>query len=182
MVTAMVVCLESEGSPIFVQDRVGVDGRSFRLWKFRSMFRNTNVARHLAFMTVFVGDKSAPENHVGIFKLAERPEITRVGRFLRRSSVDELPQLLNVLRGEMSLVGPRPVPVYEAELYDEWHHRRHRVRPGITGLWQVYARSRVPFNEMMLLDVIYAYNWSFALDVRLLLNTLPAVIRRSGAF
>lgn len=182
LIAGILIRLESAGSPVFVQERVGVEGRPFRLWKLRSMSKNTNAARHFAFMTEFVQGQIGQGNNGGIFKPIDRPEVTRIGRFLRRFSLDELPQLLNVLRGEMSLVGPRPVPVYEAKLYSQWHNRRHRVRPGMTGLWQVYARSRVPFQEMMLLDVIYAYNWSFGLDIRLLLNTLPAAVRSTGAF
>jgi lipopolysaccharide/colanic/teichoic acid biosynthesis glycosyltransferase len=117
-----------------------------------------------------------------IFKMRHDPRITRVGRFLRRSSLDELPQLLNVLRGDMSLVGPRPALPSEVQCYDAWHLRRMEVTPGITGLWQVLGRSNTTFDEMVRLDIYYAENWSVGMDVRILLQTIPAVLLSKGAY
>jgi lipopolysaccharide/colanic/teichoic acid biosynthesis glycosyltransferase len=117
-----------------------------------------------------------------LFKMKDDPRRTRVGRFLRAWSLDELPQLVNVLRGEMSVVGPRPALPEEVEQYEPWHRRRLEVKPGLTGIWQVSGRSDLPFDEMILMDVYYVDNWSPALDVRILLRTVRAVLRRDGAY
>ena len=115
------------------------------------------------------------------FKKTEASNVTRIGRFLRRTSLDELPQLINVLRGEMSLVGPRPEPTYQVELYQPWHHARHKIKPGITGLWQVFGRSAVTHADMVLMDIFYIENWSLSLDLRILGKTPYAMLVGKGA-
>ena len=117
-----------------------------------------------------------------IFKIRDDPRLTPVGRFLRRNSIDELPQLINVLRGQMSLVGPRPLPLRDHERLEDWHHRRYCVLPGITGLWQVSGRSNLTFDDMVRLDFLYIERWSLLLDLTVLLKTIPAVVRRRGAY
>jgi lipopolysaccharide/colanic/teichoic acid biosynthesis glycosyltransferase len=117
-----------------------------------------------------------------IFKMRDDPRVTRVGRWLRRSSIDELPQLWNVMRGKMSLVGPRPPIPSEVELYEEWQRRRLEVMPGLTGLWQVSGRSRLSFEEMVMLDIYYIENWSLGLDLQIMLRTVPAVVATAGAY
>ena len=117
-----------------------------------------------------------------LFKIREDPRLTSVGRFLRRFSIDELPQLVNVLRGEMSLVGPRPLPVRDYELLEDWHRKRYLVLPGMTGLWQVSGRSELDFDDLVRLDFIYLEHWSLALDLAILVKTLPAVLTRRGAY
>lgn len=188
----LLIVLDSKGPPIFVQERVGAryrwkDGRlvwrvcHFRCYKLRSMVDNSDPAIHKAYLWQFrhgqtdAGAASAP------FKLNRDPRVTRVGRLLRVTSFDELPQLINVIKGDMSLVGPRPVPLYEVELYDNAHYQRLAALPGITGMWQVYGRSRVTFGEMVQLDIDYARRSSLWLDVKLLLLTIPSVLSLKGA-
>lgn len=186
------IVLDSRGSPIFVQERVGAryrwkDGRLvwrvclFRCYKLRSMLDNSDPAIHREYLWQFrhgladTGSDNAP------FKLSRDNRVTRVGRLLRVTSLDELPQLINVIKGDMSLVGPRPVPLYEVELYDSAHYQRLAALPGITGMWQVYGRSRVTFGEMVQLDIDYARRSSLWLDVKLLALTIPSVICLKGA-
>ena len=185
LVIAVLVRLESKGGVFFRQERVGMDGRIFLCLKFRSMsadsgdevHRETYLKNIQGDATANVGDESAP-----VFgKVKDDPRITRVGRLLRRTSLDELPQLLNVLKGEMSVVGPRPPIPYEVEAYETWHRKRLDMKPGITGLWQVSGRNRLNFEEMVRLDLYYIENWSVLLDLKILLLTLPAVFRGDGA-
>jgi lipopolysaccharide/colanic/teichoic acid biosynthesis glycosyltransferase len=139
---------------------------------------------HRQYLKDFIANnKTAGKSEDGekLFKLENDPRITRVGKFLRRLSLDELPQLINVIRGEMSLVGPRPPLSYEAELYQDWHTKRLQVKPGITGLWQVSARSAVEFNDMVMLDLYYVEHWSLLFDFRLMLKTIPAAFSGKGA-
>src|SRR4051794_21008685 len=166
--------LVADGRPvIFRQPRAGLRGRVFDVVKFRTMTRDADAHRaELRQYNEVTGNAS--------FKMTNDPRITRIGRFLRRTSVDELPQLWNVLRGEMSLVGPRPHPLDDVAGYDAWHRRRLGMKPGITGLWQVAGRSDADFDRWVRYDLDYIEHWSFWLDVRLLLKTIPAMLRAEG--
>jgi lipopolysaccharide/colanic/teichoic acid biosynthesis glycosyltransferase len=171
---ALLVKLTSRGPVFFHQARVGLSGKPFVLLKFRSMRVDAELERReLAHRSEMEGP---------VFKMRNDPRITRFGRFLRRSSLDEMPQLLNVLAGEMSLVGPRPLPLDEAQHLAPEHRRRHDVRPGLTGLWQVRGRNDLPYAEMMRLDLEYVDRCSLGLDLRILLATVPAVLTGRGAF
>ncbi|MCP4606856.1 MAG: sugar transferase [Proteobacteria bacterium] len=166
--------LVTMGRPIlFIQERAGLYGRKFRMLKFRTM---TKTAERMRDELLGDNEMSGP-----VFKIANDPRITRLGRFLRRSSIDELPQLINVLRGTMSLVGPRPLPIEEQQNIYGWHRRRLSVKPGITGLWQVSGRSDINFENWMKLDLQYVDEWSLSLDTVILLKTIRAVITKSGA-
>lgn len=186
LLTAAAVKLSSRGPVFFRQERVGQYGRIFRLLKFRSMYVDSDPCVHQEFITSFIagniGGEQTNETNQGVYKLTRDKRITRVGSFLRRSSLDELPQLLNVLKGDMSLVGPRPSIPYEVSAYRPWHRRRFlEAKPGITGLWQVTGRSSVKFDEMVRLDLRYAASWSPWLDLKILLRTPRAVISGAGA-
>jgi exopolysaccharide biosynthesis polyprenyl glycosylphosphotransferase len=170
----LAIKLDSPGPAIFTQERVGKNGKRFGIHKFRSMVLD---AEDQIDDLLFLNEANGP-----FFKIKNDPRLTRLGRQLRRFSLDELPQLYNVLRGEMSLVGPRPPIPAEVDQYQSWHHRRLDVLPGITGLWQVNGRSDLTFDEMALLDIYYIENWSLALDIKLMLQTIPTVILRMGAY
>jgi lipopolysaccharide/colanic/teichoic acid biosynthesis glycosyltransferase len=181
------ITLSSRGPVLFRQERIGQYGVPFTFLKFRSMHASNDAQLHRAFVTRFIrGDlppAGASHGTPPVYKITTDPRVTRVGALLRRTSLDELPQLLNVLRGEMSLVGPRPPIPYELEAYDVWHRRRLLgVKPGITGLWQVSGRSRLRFDDMVRLDLKYADAWSFWLDLRILLRTPRAVLSGEGAY
>lgn len=180
------VKLTSEGPVIFRQPRLGQYGKRFTCLKFRSMYVNNDLTIHKEFMKhVIHGEGAADEKRSGerIYKMVHDPRITRLGRFLRRTSLDELPQFINVLKGDMSLVGPRPPLAYEFQQYDIWHRRRLlAVKPGITGLWQVNGRSKVSFDEMVRLDLRYVRTCSLWLDIQILLQTPRAVFTGDGAF
>jgi len=170
----------STGPALFRQKRLGRDGREFMLYKFRTMYDVAGSDKiHKVFVAELIENGSARRDS---YKMTGDPRITKTGQFLRRLSLDELPQLLNVLKGDMSLVGPRPPLPYELESYENWHHKRLSVRPGITGLWQVAGRSEVPFDEMVMLDLYYIENWSLWMDISIALKTLPAVISGKGAY
>jgi lipopolysaccharide/colanic/teichoic acid biosynthesis glycosyltransferase len=158
----------------------------FTLLKFRSMYVNNDANIHKEYVQQLIAgeaERNGNENGEGVFKITNDPRVTAIGKVLRRSSLDELPQFINVLRGEMSLVGPRPPVAYEVEAYDVWHRRRIlEAKPGITGLWQVNGRSRVKFDDMVRLDLQYAKTWSPWLDVKILLRTPGAVISGGGAY
>ena len=178
--------LTSRGPVLFRQKRIGEQGRPFTFLKFRSMYVNNDSSEHREYVRRLIEGRAEKKptngNGAGVFKLTNDPRITPVGKFLRRSSLDELPQLINVLRGEMSLVGPRPPVPYEVEAYATWHRRRLlEAKPGITGLWQVYGRSRVEFDDMVRLDLRYARECSPLLDLKILLQTPKAVIGGDGA-
>jgi lipopolysaccharide/colanic/teichoic acid biosynthesis glycosyltransferase len=164
--------------------RVGQQGKLFSFFKFRSMYVNSNAAIHKEYTTRFISHgQAASDTDAAIYKITNDPRITRVGRVLRQTSLDELPQLWNVLRGEMSLVGPRPPLPYELKCYAAWHHRRVlEVKPGMTGLWQVTGRSRTTFNDMVRLDLRYVQQWSIWLDFKILLQTPKAVLMGNGAY
>jgi exopolysaccharide biosynthesis polyprenyl glycosylphosphotransferase len=171
---AIAIKLDSPGPTFYRQVRVGKDGRRFRMIKFRSMQRD---ADGLVISLLERNEVTGP-----MFKIRRDPRVTRVGRFLRKYSLDELPQLMNVALGDMSLVGPRPPTATEVEKYEDWQLGRLRAVPGITGLWQVSGRTEVPFHDMVRLDLHYIRNWSFALDVEILLRTVPAVLTTKGAY
>jgi len=171
LVIAAAIKLDSRGPVLFAQRRVGRGGRVFRLFKFRTMGADAEG------QAAGLMSQSRDPNWLD---LAEDPRVTRVGRLLRRTSLDELPQLLNVIRGEMSLVGPRPLPEAEDRRVDGYARGRLDLTPGISGLWQVLGRTVIPFDEMIKLDYMYVTNWSLWLDVRLMLQTLPAVLGRRG--
>jgi lipopolysaccharide/colanic/teichoic acid biosynthesis glycosyltransferase len=173
VIAAVAVRLDSPGAPaFFAHERVGRHGRRFRLYKLRTMVPDAEAR---------VQELRAASAHPAWLLLEHDPRVTRVGRWLRRMSVDELPQLLNVLRGEMSLVGPRPLPPYEHEHVPEWGRRRLEFPPGITGLWQVLGRVAIPFDEMIVLDYLYVANWTLRADFQILLRTVAAVLSRRGA-
>ncbi len=170
----LLIKLDSPGPIIYRQARVGRNGNVFTTLKFRSMYTGAHQLRR----------QLADQNHAGrgLFKVRNDPRVTRVGRFIRRASIDEIPQLINVLRGEMSLVGPRPPLPEEYARYETWEKRRLEVTPGLTGLWQVRGRSEVTFEEMVLMDLYYIENWSLHLDLQILLKTLPVVLFGRGAY
>lgn len=177
---ALAIKLTSKGPVFFRQQRVGRYGVPFSLLKFRSMYCGNDNAIHKQYVAQLISGtarkQSCNGDGQGVYKLTTDPRITWIGAFLRRSSLDELPQLINVLQGEMSLVGPRPPLDYELERYDLWHRRRlMEAKPGITGLWQVNGRNRIPFDEMVRLDLIYASTWSPLLDLKILFRTPKAV-------
>jgi exopolysaccharide biosynthesis polyprenyl glycosylphosphotransferase len=172
LVAALVIPLDSRGPIFYRQLRIGKGGRAFTLYKLRTMVPDADKMR---------AELMVNSNDPNWLDLDHDPRVTRVGRFLRRTSIDELPQLLNVLKGEMSLVGPRPLPEEEDAMVDGWARGRLDLTPGITGLWQVLGRNSIPFEEMVKLDYAYVTNWSLWMDLRLLLRTMPVVLRRRGA-
>jgi lipopolysaccharide/colanic/teichoic acid biosynthesis glycosyltransferase len=183
---AIAIKLTSKGPTLFKQTRVGQYGVRFTFLKFRSMHFQSDAKIHRDYVRRLISGKDDGEQvdaNGGVYKIKDDPRITSVGRFLRKTSLDELPQFFNVLKGEMSLVGPRPPIPYEVEAYDIWHRRRFlEVKPGITGLWQVYGRSKLKFEEMVRLDLQYARTWSLGLDFKILLETPRAVFFGDGAY
>jgi lipopolysaccharide/colanic/teichoic acid biosynthesis glycosyltransferase len=179
---AVAIRATTPGPILFRQQRIGLNGVPFTLLKFRSMGPGAPEEVHERFVTSMISALPAIAPPHSIHKLQNDPRITPVGRWIRRVSLDELPQLINVLRGEMSLVGPRPPLAYEVAKYEPWQHDRLAVRPGITGLWQVSGRNRLTYFEMCEIDVRYVRGWSFSTDLRILLRTPWAVIvERGGA-
>lgn len=176
---AVAVRLDTDGPAFFIQTRVGLDGRTFRFFKFRTMVVNNDDAAHREYVASLIRGEAVQEG--GIYKLSFDPRVTRVGRFLRRFSLDELPQLLNVLLGQMTLVGPRPALPCETDLYDDVARERLRVKPGVTGLWQVSGRCELDFQQMVDLDVTYWKQWNLWMDVRILARTPKAVLSARGA-
>ena len=187
LVVAAIIAAGSRGPIIFKQTRVGKGGTPFTFYKFRSMVTDGDDRIHREYVAKLIneGDSAAPlapDGKPATFKLKADPRVTRIGRLMRRTSVDELPQFLNVLKGDMSLVGPRPCIPYEAAKYQPWHLRRlMTLKPGITGIWQVEGRSRVPFNEMVRMDLRYIRECSLVMDLKILLKTLVVVVRGDGA-
>jgi len=187
LVIALAIKASSKGPVLFRQQRIGQYGQSFTFLKFRSMHIDNDESVHKEYATRLIAgvedSKQSNSNGEPIFKLTNDTRVTRVGKFLRRTSLDELPQLVNVLKGNMSLVGPRPALPYEVAAYQTWHRRRIlQVKPGITGLWQVTGRSSVKFDEMVRLDLRYAMSWSPLLDIQILMRTPHAVIWGTGAY
>lgn len=175
LVVALAIRLDSSGPIIFRQTRVGKGHKPFTFLKFRSMYYKADCGVHQQFVKSLISGQAAT------YKMTGDKRITHVGAFIRKTSLDELPQLINVLRGDMSLVGPRPSIPYEVAEYKDWHHRRFDAMPGITGLWQVHGRSQVSFDEMVQMDIAYVEQRSLALDVSLLVQTIPAVLTGRGA-
>jgi exopolysaccharide biosynthesis polyprenyl glycosylphosphotransferase len=174
LLVALAIKLDSRGPVFFVDRRMGVGEREFGMLKFRTMVAGAAERQDEL--------EEANEASGALFKIRDDPRVTRVGRLLRRLSVDELPQVLNVLRGEMSLVGPRPLPLRDYRLLAAWHRKRYLVLPGVTGLWQISGRSTLTFDDLVRLDFTYLENWSLWLDVSIILRTLPAVLARKGAY
>jgi lipopolysaccharide/colanic/teichoic acid biosynthesis glycosyltransferase len=186
LIVACAIKATSRGPVFFRQRRIGQHGNSFVFLKFRSMYVNNDAAVHKEYVQRLIAGKADKQpsdgDGQGVYKLTKDSRITRVGSFLRKTSLDELPQFINVVLGEMSLVGPRPPVPYEVEAYDIWHRRRLlEARPGITGLWQVSGRSRVTFDDMVRLDLKYARTWSPWMDLKILLRTPGAVVLGEGA-
>ncbi len=182
---ALAIKLTSKGPVLFKQERLGQYGKPFKVLKFRSMRTNCDPQIHQQYVHQFIAGKvedGSDSTKKTVFKIQEDPRVTTVGKFLRKTSLDELPQFWNVLRGEMSLVGPRPPIAYEYKAYEVWHRRRVlEIKPGITGLWQVEGRSRTRFDDMVRLDLKYARVWSVWLDLKILAQTPAAVIQGEGA-
>jgi lipopolysaccharide/colanic/teichoic acid biosynthesis glycosyltransferase len=193
LLTAILIKLDSKGPIIFVQERVGArrrsngagkiwEAQSFPCYKFRTMVQDADPSVHREFIKAFAeGRVEASDADRAKFKLTDDPRVTRVGRVLRMTSLDELPQLVNVLKGDMSLVGPRPVPTYEVAEYQAWHRERLATLPGVTGLWQINGRGHVSFDDMIRTDIEYVHSQSLGLDIKILLLTIPAVLSRRGA-
>ena len=184
---ALMIKMSSKGPVFFRQQRIGQHGEPFTFLKFRTMQVNNDPGLHREYVQKLIAGRAEPApsngNGHGVYKIKSDPRVTKVGAFLRRTSLDELPQLINVLRGEMSLVGPRPPIKYEVDAYDIWHRSRLlEAKPGITGLWQVNGRSRVKFDDMVRLDIRYARTWSVWLDIKILLQTPHAVLLGEGAY
>jgi len=185
LLVAAFIKLTSEGPVFFIQERVGRDGVPFKFYKFRTMTVANSDSHHRDFTKEFIkGQAMEGRDRSGkpVFKMRRDPRVTSIGRFLRRTSLDELPQFINVLKGEMTLVGPRPPIIYELPHYKEWHKGRLAVRPGLTGLWQVSGRSTVPFDEMVMLDLYYIENWSLTLDLKIIARTLPVMLLGTGGY
>jgi exopolysaccharide biosynthesis polyprenyl glycosylphosphotransferase len=174
LLVAAAIKLDSRGPVLYVDRRVGVGEREFRMLKLRTMVAGADRLQPTL--------EEANEASGALFKIRRDPRVTRVGRLLRRFSLDELPQLWNVLRGEMSLVGPRPLPLRDYRLLDDWHRKRYLVLPGMTGLWQISGRSGLSFDDLVRLDFTYIENWSIWLDITILARTVPAVLSRRGAY
>src|ERR1700747_3365270 len=183
---AVAIKLTSKGPVIFEQERLGQFGAKFKCLKFRTMYTNNDPKIHREYVQNFIAGQTKVAESNGnepvVYKLTNDPRVTAVGRFLRKTSLDEFPQFWNVLRGGMSLVGPRPPVTYEFEMYDYWHRRRVlELKPGVTGLWQVNGRSRLCFDDMVRLDLRYSQTWSLWLDLKILLATPLAVVAGDGA-
>lgn len=189
LIIAFLIKLSSDGPVFFKQERVGLLGKRFMFLKFRTMFKDNDPTIHKEFVKKLIcGEQNTTggkedTNQECAYKITRDPRVTTVGEFLRKTSLDELPQFINVLRGEMSLVGPRPPIPYECAEYEIWHRRRVlEMKPGITGLWQVKGRSRTTFDEMVRMDIQYIQNWSIWLDIKILVKTPLAVITGKGAY
>jgi exopolysaccharide biosynthesis polyprenyl glycosylphosphotransferase len=183
LLVALLIKLDSKGPVFYTQERVGMDGRLFLVFKFRTMKAGADSELHRQYQKAFIEGRA--EANLGAddkptYKLLADPRITRIGKILRRTSLDEVPQLLNVLMGEMSVVGPRPPIPYEVEAYELWHRKRLDMKPGLTGLWQVSGRNRLPFEDMVRLDLYYIENWSLLLDLKIILRTGLVMIGGEG--
>ncbi len=183
-IIAIAIFLDSPGSPYFVQTRVGKFGRRFRFYKFRTMPKSYDQRIDREFMQAYIAgqiESSDQVNKEAVNKPVKKENITRIGRILRKSSLDEVPQIINVLKGEMSFIGPRPNVPWEVEKYEKWHCKRLEVLPGITGLAQVRGRSNIPFDEIVNHDIEYVQNQSLILDLKILLWTVQTVFSSRGA-
>jgi exopolysaccharide biosynthesis polyprenyl glycosylphosphotransferase len=180
---AAAIKLTSPGPVFYRAKAIGRDGKPFTMFKFRSMRKDTRSDIHQEYVSKLIkGELKREGEEEKTFKITDDPRITKVGKFLRMLSLDESPQILNVIKGDMSLVGPRPCLPYEFEIYKEWHKKRLSIRPGISGLWQVAGRSAVTFEEMVILDLYYIYNRSLLLDLNILYETIYVVLMKRGAY
>jgi lipopolysaccharide/colanic/teichoic acid biosynthesis glycosyltransferase len=177
---AVLIRLDSPGSPIFIQERVGFGGRRFKVYKFRTMVCNRNDAQERSYMKEYISGQIKGGDGV-LHKPVSKAEITRLGRFLRKASLDELPQIFNVLRGEMSLIGPRPNVPWEVDAYKHWHYERLYALPGITGLAQIMGRSSISFDEIARYDIQYVRQHNFMLDIWIVWKTISIVFSGRGA-
>jgi lipopolysaccharide/colanic/teichoic acid biosynthesis glycosyltransferase len=177
----VLVRMTTPGRALFRQRRLGLHARPFVLYKFRTMYDGCPDEPHRAYVRQLLTTDAPPAGATGLYKLGADPRVTRVGRLLRRTSIDELPQLLNVIRGDMSLVGPRPALPWESEMFGAYHRQRFLVLPGVTGLWQVSGRNQLTMRQSLDLDVEYVRRQRFALDLAILLRTLPVVLSTRGA-
>jgi lipopolysaccharide/colanic/teichoic acid biosynthesis glycosyltransferase len=173
---ALVIKLTAKGPVFYAHTRIGKNCEPFRFYKFRTMYLGADDVSHREFVADFIRSGIGD----GVKKITNDPRVTPIGRFLRKTSLDELPQLINVLKGDMSLVGPRPCLPYELDSYQQWHRRRLSVIPGCTGLWQVAGRSAVDFNDMVILDLFYIDNMSPLFDLRIMFRTLPVMLLAKG--
>jgi exopolysaccharide biosynthesis polyprenyl glycosylphosphotransferase len=171
---AILIKLDSPGPFLYQHKRMGYRGKTFNFYKFRTMVTDADK--------LLEQFKNKSERKGPVFKMSNDPRVTKLGKMLRRFSIDEIPQLLNVLKGNMSLVGPRPQVLWEAAAYDDWARRRLRILPGITGLWQVSGRASLSYEEMIELDIYYIENWTLGMDIEILIKTLPAVFSKKGAY
>ena len=181
---ALLIKLDSKGPVFYTQERVGMDGRLFLLYKFRTMKADSDPEIHKEYQRAFIAGRAEAnlgDDNKPTYKLRADPRVTRIGKWLRRTSLDEVPQLLNVLMSDMSIVGPRPPIAYEVESYDLWHRKRLDMKPGLTGLWQVSGRNRLPFDEMVRLDLFYIENWSLLLDLKIILRTVFVMLGGEGS-
>lgn len=177
--------IDSPGGAIFRQERVGKDGQVFKIYKFRTMYAKNDDTQYKQYVKSYV-TADAPymvdENGRAVYKIIDDARVTRFGAWLRQTNLDELPQILNVLRGEMSFVGPRPDVPFAVDVYSDWHRKRLLAKPGITGLWQTQKRAGVSFNEMVRLDVEYVEKQSICMDVKILFKTVGTILRRDGSY
>ena len=183
ILVALLIKLGSRGTVLYAQERVGMDGRMFLCYKFRTMHVGADSKKHREYQKQFIAGNAEANLGDGdrpIYKFQSDSRVTQVGRWLRRASLDEVPQLFNVLRGDMSVVGPRPPIPYEVEHYELWHRKRLDMKPGLTGLWQVSGRNRLPFEEMVKLDLYYIENWSLLLDLKIIMRTVLVIVRGDG--
>jgi lipopolysaccharide/colanic/teichoic acid biosynthesis glycosyltransferase len=182
---SILIVLDSSGSPIFVQERVGYGGRRFKMYKFRTMRNNKNDSQHRAFMQSYVAgkvtDETGQDQRVAKFKPIQQKDLTQLGRLLRKTSLDELPQIFNVINGEMSLIGPRPNVPWEVEAYKPWHYDRLEAMPGITGLAQVMGRSDISFDNIARYDIQYVKNQAIHIDLWIVWRTMKAILKGVGA-
>jgi lipopolysaccharide/colanic/teichoic acid biosynthesis glycosyltransferase len=183
LLVMLAIKVGSPGPVFYKQIRLGKGGKPFRFYKFRSMYVNADDAEHRSYVKNLIkagNPYDVDENGKPLFKIFDDGRVTRVGKLIRKYNLDEFPQLLNVLRGEMSLVGPRPPLPHEYKDYSYWHRKRLDGIPGITGLWQVSGKNRIPFEEMVKLDIHYLKNWSLWLDIKIILRTIPVMLKGEG--
>jgi lipopolysaccharide/colanic/teichoic acid biosynthesis glycosyltransferase len=180
LIVAVLIRLDSKGPAFFRQRRIGLNGKEFDVFKFRSMYVNCDDSVHREAIKQYMNGEALNGDENNLYKLVDDPRVTRVGRFIRKTSIDELPQFINVLRGEMTLVGPRPPLPYEVEEYSPHEWIRLSGKPGLTGTWQVYGRSRVPFNDMVEMDLEYLEQQSVVADLKLIALTVPVMLRGRG--
>ena len=183
LIIPLIIKVTSRGPVFFAQKRIGYNGQIFKMLKFRSMYMNNDSSIHKKFMQDFIKNQGSVNSDTKIFKIVRDSRVTWIGRIIRKTSLDEIPQFLNVLSGNMSLVGPRPAIPYETEEYDAWHKRRFLgIKPGITGFWQVYGRSTTAFDTMIRMDIHYARNWSPIMDLKLMFKTPFTLFTAKGAY